>query len=273
MSDLRQYGEILFLGPCNLRCYYCISSEMTILQQEKENHLQSHFKDWKNFDLFIQQCKARRIDTVYLSSVTTDPMLYTYLTELIIYLKEQGFKVGIRTNGYFVIQKMKDILQCDGGISLSVNSLVSHTSKLISQESSMPDWSTILTTFRNSDKLCRVSIVVNQYNYTEISDILDYLLHFADVIKYVQLRRVYRYYTEDGVENAAYADTVDWVNSNCKLVGSFHESKIFEYKGLQLSLWDNVFKKESIQSINYFTNGIISTNNLLIPAYELGELK
>lgn len=273
MNNIRTYGEILFLGPCNLKCYYCLSSEMTKLRQEKENQLQSHFKDWKDFDLFLQQCKERKIDTIYLSSVTTDPMIYMYLAELINYLKESGFKVGIRTNGYFALRKLEAILLCDEEISLSMNSLVSETSMLIAQESKIPNWCDIFTMFRNNNKSCRVSIVVNKYNYKEIPNILDYLTTFKDILDYVQLRRVYKYYKEDIVENKAYNDIKNWVKANCKISGRYFESEVYEYKGIQVSLWDTVFKKESIQSVNYFTNGIVSTNNLLIPAYESGELQ
>ena len=43
---------------------------------------------------------------------------------------------------------------------------------------------------------------------------------------------------------------------------------IYDYDGLSVSLWLDVFNKSSIQSFNYFTNGDISSHNLLIPAYE-----
>lgn len=271
MSDMRQYGEILFLGSCNLKCYYCLSIEMATLRQEKENQMQIHFNNWKDFDLFLHQCKEREIDTIYLSSVTTEPMIYAHLTELISCLRDEGFKVGIRTNGYFALQKMEGLLLCDEEISFSMNSLNSETSELIAQTSEIPNWSDIFTAFRKNNKTCRVSVVVNQHNYKEIPDILEYLLNFKDVVNYIQLRRVYKYYNEDVEENKAYDNVKKWVKANCETSGNYYESEIYAYKGLPVSLWDNVFKKESIQSVNYFTNGIISINNLLIPAYELGE--
>ena len=53
-----------------------------------------------------------------------------------------------------------------------------------------------------------------------------------------------------------------------KNISDNFESEIYDYDGLSVSLWLDVFNKSSIQSFNYFTNGDISSHNLLIPAYE-----
>ena len=98
-----KYGEILFLGKCNCNCYYCLRNEMNNLKKEEENQLKLHFSNWSNFEKYINICKKENIKKIFLSSVSSEPTLYKYLNEIIIKLKEDGFKVGIRSNGYFAL--------------------------------------------------------------------------------------------------------------------------------------------------------------------------
>lgn len=269
---MKQYGEILFLGLCNLKCFYCLSAEMKKLKKEKENQMNVHFKEWKDFDTFLLRCKDKKIDTIYLSSVTTEPMLYKYINMLIKYLREKGFHVGIRTNGYYAEEKIEALLLCNEEISFSINSFNEKTNNSICKCNYIPNWSNIFEMFRKDNKKCRISIVVNQYNYNEILDMLDFLSKYKDIISYVQLRRVYKYDKQSkNIDGDYYYKIIKDLENIAKEKESFYESRQFLYKDLSVSLWNDVFKKESITSINYFTNGIISTNNLLIPAYEKGE--
>lgn len=51
-------------------------------------------------------------------------------------------------------------------------------------------------------------------------------------------------------------------------MSNYFESPIYKYKNLSVSLWFDVFKKESLNTLNYFTDGLIANNNLLVEAYE-----
>lgn len=271
---MRKYGEILFLGPCNLSCYYCLSKEMSKLKQDKENNMNTHFSNWKDFDKYLNKCKKEGVDTIYLSSVTTEPLMYKYVYEIIQYLKDNNFKVGIRTNGTLAINKLDSLMSCDEEISLSLNSFDKLTNMQICGCDVNINWDIVLSEFRERHKKCRISIVVNRYNYREIPYIIKYLSKYSDVINYIQLRKVYKYNEVDidNVEQCSFESVLLWVKENCKYKDTYFESKVYKYKDkIDISIWEDVFKKDSIQSINYFTNGIISTNNLLIPAYEKGE--
>ena len=83
------------------------------LKQDDNNQLNTYFAKWENFAKFIAILKENSIDTVYLSSVVTDPLLYQYLEELIFFLKSNGFKVGIRTNGYLSEKCIDALLSLD----------------------------------------------------------------------------------------------------------------------------------------------------------------
>lgn len=264
------YGEILFLGKCNCNCYYCLKQEMNKLKKDKENQLNTHFLEWENFDKFLKINSENKIDKIYLSSVETDPMLYKYLLELIKYIKDKGFKVGIRTNGYCAIEKIDCLNECNEEISFSINSLNPKTNYDISGVKKIPDWEKIFEELSKRNKKCRVSIVVNRYNFNEIKDILNKLNKY-ECIDYIQLRKVYKYYIKSMEDENAFESVSNWIKTNANYLDNYFESSIYKYKNLKISLWENVFSKESIESINYFTNGLISTCNLLIPAYENKE--
>ena len=115
----------------------------------------------------------------------------------------------------------------------------------------------------------RVSIVVNRYNENEIFSILDTLKDIK-TIKYVQLRKVYKYNANDDFKEDfdAYQRVRDSISSKYKKTGNFKESEIFDVNGLSVSMWDVVFCRESIQSSGYWTNGTMTFNNLLAPGYK-----
>lgn len=270
MKDLNKYGEILFLGPCNYKCYYCLQNEMDKLRQEKENQLNTHYSTWKNFDEFISCCQNEGIEKIYLSSTCTDPLLYTYLEDLVKKIKQLNFKVGIRTNGVLAEKKLDTLLKFDEEISFSINSFNSNTNFKITGNKYIPNYDSIFKFLYNNNKKCRVSIVVNQYNFLEIPKILDKLNNYK-CISYVQLRKMYKYYDcEKDSEDEAFENVKEWLRENAIETESYYESKVFKYKSLNVSLWENVFSQNSIKSINYYTNGIVSDYNLLVPIYEEG---
>ena len=271
MDNMNKYGEILFLGPCNYNCYYCLQNEMDKLKEEKENQLNIHFNKWNHIDDFFSCCQEEGADKIFLSSTCTDPLLYNYLDELIEKIKAMNFKVGIRTNGVLAEKKIDTILKCDEEISFSINSFSSDTNLKITKNEYIPNYDEIFKALSNNNKKCRIAIVVNQFNYSEISEMLDTLSKY-NCISYVQLRKVYKYYecNKDN-EDKAFENVTEWIKNNAVEIDSYFESMVYEYKEMKVSLWENVFSKNSVKSINYYTNGIISDYNLLVPIYEERE--
>ena len=268
MENLNKYGEILLLGPCNYKCYYCLQNEMDKLKEERENQLNTHYSKWNHFNDFLLCCQNESVDKIYLSSICTDPLLYNYLEELIQEIKNSNFKVGIRTNGVLAVEKINTILKLDEEISFSLNSFCGETNFKITNNTYIPDYEKIFKLLSNNNKKCRVTIVVNQYNYAEIPEIINKLNNYK-CISYLQLRKVYKYYDYNKEkEDKAFENVKEWIEKNATEIENYYESKVFKYNNLKISLWENVFSKNSIKSINYFTNGIISGENLLVPIYE-----
>lgn len=260
---MKRYGEILFLGKCNQKCFYCLGNEMP--NAKKQDFNSTHFSKFLDFFRFIDILRYRDIDEVYLSSVNTEPLMYKYVDQLVDYLHTKGFKVGIRTNGTIYDEVLKKL---DGEISISINSFNDVTNKKIcGRKSPYGTIKKILDNLRGLGKTIRISILINEFNVYEFDDMLAKLKDYADVIDYIQIRRWYTLH--DTADNSPYDKCISFIKENYKYVGNFYESDIYESQyGIKVSLWNTVFKRESVQSVNYFPDGKISDYNLLIPIYE-----
>ena len=116
------FANINLLGNCNADCYFCLGKD--ILQElAGKNQLNIHFSKWKNFEYFLQQCKKESVTKLYLTGQTADGLQYRYLSEIIDYLQDKGFIVGVRTNGYLAETKMDCIHKMDGEIGYSIHTL------------------------------------------------------------------------------------------------------------------------------------------------------
>ena len=256
------YGEILFVGQCNLKCFYCLGIEMHV--STKCNTLNTHFKDWPYFNTWINILLENDVQKIYLSSTNSEPLLYSYLSELIDYLQDLGFKVGIRTNASLDTSVCS---KCKEEVSLSLQSLNPETFKKINEVPLNFDFLENLRKIDNDN--IRVTIVVNRYNYLEIFDMLNKLKDFN--LRYVQLRQCYKYYDVDITPDIDAFKYVITLLKSYPIKGNFNESIIYDVNGLSVSVWETVFKKESISSSNYWTNGVITDNNLLVEGYEDGR--
>lgn len=268
------YGEILFLGRCNNKCYYCLGNEMP--KAKLVSNLNTPYKELKNLDMFLNLLKIANTNTIYLSSVITDPLLYEDISNLCDYLVYKGFKVGIRTNG--ICNNFIDIIpKLEAEISISINSLSPAINKKICGNGKIPDIDKIFSALSSNSKKCRISIVVNRYNYADILStiklILKYNSKYNDLISYIQLRRRYLYGDKNDLMYHKDIEAFENVklaldkNSNKYGKSNFHESVIYKYH-TPISLWEDVFNKESLSSLNYFSDGKITNNNLLVPSYE-----
>ncbi len=269
------FANINLMGKCNLKCFFCIGNELKNISEQvgknitKISQLNVHFKEWKNFSRFLKQTKDIGIEKLYLTGMNTDPALYKYLPELIKYLKKQGFKVGIRTNGYYYPKQMPEVLSSlNSGISYSIHSVNPDINKKIIGTSKMPDWNIIIP---KSGENCRVATVVNRYNEDDILNTIKYLSKFPN-LKYIQLRSIC-----SDIENEKYTlDTQAFENLKNKIAKNF--SKIKDYKGYpvynvygkEVSFWDPL--QVTINSTNYFTDGTISNSYFVTEGYSKSKL-
>lgn len=257
------FANINLLGKCNVDCYFCLGKDLS-KELKGLNQLNTHFLHWKNFENFINICKNDGIKKLYLTGQTADGLQYKYIIELNEYLKQLGFEIGVRTNGYLAEQKINEIKSFNGGIGYSIHSLNPQTNFKIMKRETIPNWDYILN---NSGDKVRVSIVLNRYNVDEFYKLLDYLSTFEKV-NYIQVRRIStdtRYeLLKDDIN--IYENVYNEFKKNYQKFGDFYAAQQFNYKGKEVNFWRTV--ETSINSYNYFTDGNFSTNYFIVEGYK-----
>lgn len=258
------YGEIYFLGQCNFHCFFCIQKELE--PQYFQDTMTKHFTKWPNFEDYLAQLTANHISTIYLSSVNTEPLQYKYVDELTNYLINKGFDVGLRSNGSLALKHIDTINKMKAEVSFSVQSLNPETQYKIAKNRVVPNFKKILNTITNNN--VRLTILVNNYNASEIFLMLAYFRKFTNV-RCVQLRRLYKYYKNESfvVDQEAFDDVLAVMNKIGERKTDFCSNPVFDYHGLSVSFWSTVFTEDEVHSLNYFTNGFITPHNTLVNTF------
>jgi len=256
------FANINLLGICNANCYFCLGKDIKKELQGK-NQLNLPFSQWLNFNKFLNICKSKDIKKIYITGQTADGLQYEYLDELVDYLQDFNFLVGVRTNGYLAIDKILTINKMKEEIGYSIHTLNGLTNKKIMGREDIPDWDWIIP---KSGENVRIAIVINRYNINEIESLIEYLSKFNN-IKYIQLRRIstdtrFNYLCED-IE--LFEEFYYNFSKKNKQIGEFSNSQQFLQHGKEITFWRTV--ETSANSINYFTDGIISENYFIVEGY------
>jgi MoaA/NifB/PqqE/SkfB family radical SAM enzyme len=256
------FANINLLGKCNVNCYFCLGKDIEQTLAGK-NQLNIHFQKWKNFGLFLSQCEQNDIKKLYITGQTADGLQYRYLDELVDYLQNDGFIVGLRTNGYLAGAKMNTIQKMKGEIGYSIHSLKPDINYKIMHTRRIPYWDKIIPA---SGENVRIAIVLNRYNVSEIYDLIVFASSFPNV-RYVQIRRIstdirLNLLQEDiDLFEEFYAD----FSHNYNQVGEFCKAQTFNVYGKEVVFWRTV--ETNCNSLNYFTDGTYSDEYFIIEGY------
>ncbi|MFH1399898.1 MAG: radical SAM protein [Nanoarchaeota archaeon] len=161
------YANILFTGPCNLRCYECIG-EHPALRGLPSNH--DSFPP-KNIDALIERVNAERIPDLAFTGTDMDPQLYRHEERLIHYVRERitgQTKLSLHTNGQLALRRIDVFNQYDKA-SISLHSYDPATYHAITQGRHPPDIEAILSRATIPIKL---SLLITPHNIHEIEDYL-----------------------------------------------------------------------------------------------------
>jgi molybdenum cofactor biosynthesis enzyme MoaA len=256
------FANINLLGACNVDCYFCLGKDIDEYFK-KQNQVNIHFSEWKNFDEYVEKCKAANIPNVYVTGQNTDALVYKYLDELIDFLQnEHKFDVGIRTNGYLAPKMMDTMRKCRRSVGLSIHSLIPEANNIIMRRRDIPDWDTIIPALGR----VRVSIVVNRHNITEIENLMKYVAKF-DNVKYIQMRRICTDTREDYLieDVRVYEELFERVKAEYPISRYFYNAECFQINGKEVVFWRTV--KTTIDSYNYYTDGTINDEYFVIEGY------
>ena len=259
------FANINLLGKCNANCYFCLGKDIPDLLNI-HNQLHVHFSELKNFEKFLKDCKSRGIKRLYLTGQNTDALLYEYFDELIDYIQDQGFELGIRTNGYLIEKHLREIRKLRGGVGLSIHSLDSETNNKIMGRPDILDWERLIPAIKSDTNHIRVAVVINRYNKDQIIDIIKYLSRF-DEIDYIQARRISTDTREDTLleDVEVYENLYREVEKKFGVYDTFYNAQRIRMFGKEVCWWRTV--ETTANSINYFTDGTISGNYFIVEGY------
>ena len=260
--DAFSFANINLLARCNVNCFFCLGKD---IEEELApfNCLTTPFEEWPNFEEFLRRCEDAGIRRLYVTGQNTDSLLYDHLDKLICYLRNLGFGVGLRTNGYKALEMMDVINECNLSAGYSIHSLSPTTNRMIMGRSDLPDWHTIL----QITKRPRVSIVLNRCNESEFFKLLQFIAKYRSV-RYVQVRRVSTDTRLDELapDIAAYERVYTKVRDVFEMKDKiFGDAEVYEIYGQDVVFWRTV--KTTVNSYNYFTDGTISDCYFVVEGY------
>lgn len=127
----------------------------------------------------------------------------------------------------------------------------------------IPEWERIIPL---SGPNTRISIVLNRYNVPEIPLIIEFLSSFENV-KYIQLRRISTDTRLDLLEKdiELFEEFYNYYSKKWFGIDTFSGAPVYAYKGKEISFWRTV--ETTTNSINYFTNGVISDEYFIVEGY------
>ncbi len=261
------FANINLLGKCNMNCYFCLGKDLATEFAQYNECLNVHFQNWVNWDKFINTCKELSIPQIYITGQNTDSLCYRYTPQLVEYLKSIGFYVGIRTNGLLAPKYMDNVVnQCTtcwgDAVGYHIPTLKQSKAITITGSPYVPDWKSILS---QTKAKMRVAVVLCKHNKDEILDIIKFVSQFP--VEYVQVRKIstdtrYAYLKED-IE--LFEDFASEIANEFLLINEFESAQIYDVYGMKVSLWRTV--STSVNSINYFSNGVLSDEYFVIEGY------
>jgi MoaA/NifB/PqqE/SkfB family radical SAM enzyme len=260
--DKYSFANINLLGRCNADCYFCLGKDIKT-ELADQNQLQVPYSQWQNFERFLMVCEGCGVKKLYITGQTADGLQYKYLDELVDYLQNKGFVVGVRTNGYLALNKMATIRKMKDEIGYSIHTLNTITNKIIMGVEKIPDWDKIIPL---SGDNVRIAIVLNRYNINEFDDIVKYVSKFSNV-KYIQVRRISTDTRLDELSEdiQLFEKFFNAFHEGKKEVGKFCLAPSYELYGKQISFWRTI--ETSCNSLNYFTDGTCSDEYFVVEGY------
>jgi hypothetical protein len=244
------FANILFSGPCNARCPFCIGQQIDPALNKNNLH---EFPP-KNLAVFMALIQAHAIQQVVLSGTNTDPQLYSHEAQLIQMVREQtapGTQLSLHTNGRQALQKM-EVFNCYDRVTLSLPSFNPKTYRKIMGVPNPPDLQAILNA---STVPIKISCVLTEHNLPEVPDFLENCHQLG--IRRLVLRKLYGDVRpwERLIQNREFNNLPHT---------TYRSNRVFDYHGMQITLWD--FSTTQSRSINLFSTGVISETYLLSEA-------
>mmetsp|Transcript_26330 Transcript_26330/g.36712 ORF Transcript_26330/g.36712 Transcript_26330/m.36712 type:complete len:309 (+) Transcript_26330:114-1040(+) len=242
-----EFGNILFGGPCNQKCPFCIGKQLP--DWLTPNNLRVPPAEMKNLDKFIDLMKASETKKIIFTGTRTDPQLYKYEGDLIALLRSEilGVHISLHTNGLLAQRKI-DVFNEYDNCTISINTFEPSKFKKLHGVKSMPNLEFVM---KNSKIPIKLSCVLTDDN---VHDFDSYLCKCAE---YGVQRLSVRHLFGESYSEKRYKFLFD----GREPVRHFRGNPVYDIEGMEVTHW--TFEDFSKPSINLFSDGSISTKYLL----------
>ncbi len=269
------FANILFAGPCNLRCPYCIGKQVD--PALSRNNLNKF--PLQNLNKYVELLRQHRVTEIVFTGTTTDPQLYRHEARLLTWLREQlppltndergimndesgqnssfipckarlhhssFVRYSLHTNGQLALRKM-DVFNWYDRVCISFPSFKTETYYKMTGSWRAPNLAEIV---RQAQVPIKISCIINEHNVGEVGEFLERCGEIG--IK----RLVFRH---------LYGDTREWpILNGLSQKGVYRNNPVYDYHGMEVTYWS--FENTTSTSLNLFSDGTISTEYLLAKA-------
>lgn len=236
------FANVLFAGPCNRACPFCIGRQLP----ERVNAANLDLFPPRGLEAFLEAVREEGISEIVFTGTTSDPQLYRHEAELLELLRAElpeETRFSVHTNGVLALRKIETFNAYDRAC-LSIPSLVPSTYEAMMGSRRVPDLAAILEAATIPVK---VSAVVNEHNAGELDE---FLLACAGLgVKRAVVRRLF-------------GETRQWpILRGFERRGSFRGNPVYDVAGMECTLWD--FDDTAMSSLNLFADGTLGDSYLL----------
>ncbi len=238
------FANILFAGPCNLRCPHCIGRQLDPALSP------SNLGEFppRNLDTFVETLLRCQVHEVVLTGTTTDPQLYRHEARLIAHLRAAlpGVRLSLHTNGQLALAKM-EVWNLYDRVTISFPSFDSAVYERMTGSHRVPDLAAIVARSRIPVK---VSCLVDEPNAGSLAELLAGCQAIG--IRRLVLRRLY-------------GDRRHWTLPPVLVpTGAYRGNAVYDFHGMEVTWWE--FESTTSTSLNLFSSGLISSEYLLARA-------
>ena len=233
------FANILFGGPCNRACPFCIGKQLA--SALRQNNLRLY--PLLNQQAFVEEVRRRGIRQIVFTGTNTDPQLYRHESRLLSELRRQlpEAEFSLHSNGALALRKMEVFNQYDR-VCLSIPSFDADVYGRAMGSRKVPDLGKIL-------RMARVPVKVSCV-LQETEGLADFLGQLHDLgIERVVLRRLLGDQRPLKMPEGLRAE------------GSYRGNPIYRWGRMEVTYWD--FKASQSTSLNLFSDGTLSEHYLL----------
>lgn len=231
------FANILFGGPCNRRCWFCIGQELPRAFQQ--NNLDVYPP--KGLEGFIDAVLQDGTRQIVFTGTVTDPQLYRHEARLLAYLRERlpGRIFSVHTNGALALKKLAVFNLYDKACISFPSFDPTHYERMMGSRQ-VPDLGAIVSATRIPLK---VSCLLSEDDDYE---------SFVHRCRGLGIQRI--------VLRRLYGDKRDWPMP-WEPVSHYRGNPVFDVDGVEVTYWS--FEDSRSTSLNLFPDGTLGTSYLL----------